>query len=67
MRRLPRTAPRAFDPPDEKAEREEQSQEPKGPFNLTMGLYAPKRDALTGDWNPPPVKKINASAGEGTE
>jgi hypothetical protein len=30
---------------------------PKGPFNLTMRLYAPKLDALTGKWNPPPVVK----------
>ena len=30
---------------------------PKGPFNLTMRLYAPKADALTGKWNPPPVMK----------
>ena len=30
---------------------------PKGPFNLTMRLYAPKPDALTGKWNPPPVMK----------
>ena len=31
---------------------------PKGPFNLTMRLYAPKSDALTGKWNPPPVEKV---------
>jgi hypothetical protein len=30
---------------------------PKGAFNLTMRLYAPQGDALTGKWNPPPVKK----------
>jgi len=31
---------------------------PKGAFNLTMRLYAPKSDALTGKWNPPPVVKM---------
>jgi hypothetical protein len=31
---------------------------PKGPFNLAMRLYAPKSDALTGKWNPPPVKEV---------
>jgi hypothetical protein len=30
---------------------------PTGPFNLTMRLYAPRSDALTGKWNPPPVMK----------
>jgi hypothetical protein len=30
----------------------------KGAFNLTMRLYAPKQDALTGKWNPPPVVKV---------
>ncbi len=31
---------------------------PKTSFNLTMRLYAPKSDALTGKWNPPPVVKV---------
>lgn len=30
---------------------------PKGSFNLLLRLYAPKREALTGEWNPPPVEK----------
>jgi hypothetical protein len=30
---------------------------PKVPFNLTMRMYAPKSDALTGKWNPPPVMR----------
>ena len=32
---------------------------PKGPFNLTMRLYAPKGEALTGKWNPPPVTMVD--------
>jgi len=30
---------------------------PKGPFNLTMRLYAPEADALIGKWNPSPVQR----------
>ena len=30
---------------------------PKGPFTLTMRIYAPKSDVLTGVWNPPPVQR----------
>jgi hypothetical protein len=30
---------------------------PKGAFNLTMRLYAPKPDALTGRWNSPRITK----------
>ena len=35
---------------------------PRGPFNLTMRLYAPKAEALTGKWNPPPVQRVGESA-----
>jgi hypothetical protein len=31
---------------------------PKGAFSLTMRLYEPKSEALTGKWNPPPVTKL---------
>ena len=31
---------------------------PTGPFNLCMRLYAPKSEALTGKWNPPPVTRV---------
>jgi hypothetical protein len=36
---------------------------PKGGFNMTMRMYSPKAEALTGRWNPPPiVKSPDASA-----
>lgn len=38
---------------------------PKGPFNLTMRLYAPKNAALVGKWNPPPVKRVEVSGNSG--
>jgi hypothetical protein len=31
---------------------------PKGPFNVMMRVYAPRSEALTGKWNPPPVKRV---------
>jgi hypothetical protein len=33
---------------------------PKTSFNLTMRMYAPKSEALTGKWNPPPVMRAQA-------
>jgi hypothetical protein len=36
---------------------------PKGGFNLTMRIYAPKSEALTGKWNPPPVTRVQPSVG----
>jgi hypothetical protein len=36
---------------------------PKGPFNLTMRLYAPKAEALTGRWNPPVVTRVQGTTG----
>lgn len=35
---------------------------PKGPFNLTMRLYAPKSDALTGKWNPPSITRVSGAS-----
>jgi hypothetical protein len=32
---------------------------PKGAFNLLMRLYAPRSEALTGKWNPPPVTHVS--------
>ncbi len=37
---------------------------PKGPFNLTMRLYSPKSEALTGKWNPPPITKIQSASSQ---
>jgi hypothetical protein len=39
---------------------------PKGSFNLTMRLYSPKSEALTGKWNPPPVVKTQDTVGLST-
>lgn len=33
---------------------------PTGAFNLTMRIYAPKSEALTGKWNPPPVTRVQS-------
>ncbi|NEV77728.1 DUF1254 domain-containing protein, partial [Rhodopseudomonas sp. BR0C11] len=36
---------------------------PKGPFTLTMRMYAPKQEALTGRWAPPPVTRVQPPTG----
>jgi hypothetical protein len=36
---------------------------PNGPFNLTLRIYAPKSEALTGKWNPPPVMRAQPTTG----
>jgi hypothetical protein len=36
---------------------------PKGGFNMTMRLYSPKPDALTGKWTPPPVVRAQTTVG----
>ncbi len=36
---------------------------PRGPFNLLLRIYAPKSEALTGEWNPPPVKRLQGLPG----
>jgi hypothetical protein len=36
---------------------------PKSEFNLTMRIYAPKTDALTGKWSPPPVTRPQSTTG----
>jgi hypothetical protein len=36
---------------------------PKGAFNLTMRIYAPRSEALTGKWNPPLVTRVQEGPG----
>jgi hypothetical protein len=36
---------------------------PKGAFNLTMRIYAPRSEALTGKWNPPLVTRLQEGPG----
>jgi hypothetical protein len=34
---------------------------PKGPFNLLLRVYSPRRDMLDGAWTPPPVRRAESS------
>jgi hypothetical protein len=40
---------------------------PKSAFNLTMRVYSPKADALTGKWNPPAVTRVQGLPGLGAQ
>jgi hypothetical protein len=40
---------------------------PKGLFNLTMRIYAPKSDVLIGKWNPAPVVRAQPLTGLGAQ
>jgi hypothetical protein len=40
---------------------------PKKPFNLTMRLYGPKSEALTGKWNPPPIARVQETVGQSAQ
>lgn len=37
----------------------------KGPFNLTMRIYAPRPEAFTGKWNLPLVTRVQGLPGLG--
>jgi hypothetical protein len=36
---------------------------PKGAFNMTMRLYSPKSEPLTGRWNPPAIVREQGTVG----
>jgi hypothetical protein len=38
-----------------------------GALGLTMRLYAPRQNALDGRWNPPPLRRVGATVGEGAK
>jgi hypothetical protein len=49
----------SFVPPQDEAKRANWLPAPNGPFQLVLRLYAPKAEAVRGEWKPPAVKRVD--------